>query len=155
MINPSPSRFDFNRERGDIQALVRKPSHFFIKSLAIDFGPCMLGEVAPVTHSITVTNTSKQARVLAIRYEPKDFVGSAVVGDIELDMAVGGSLGPLSKEAEEQIEQLEQKLKIATRKGRPDKVEKIKQKLAELRGQVATKAPPSFIAAAASTDVRY
>ncbi|KAJ1917697.1 hypothetical protein H4219_003064 [Mycoemilia scoparia] len=41
----------------------------------------------------------------------------------------------LDKETEEKIEALEQKLKIAKRKNRPEKIEKIQKKLAKLRGE--------------------
>ncbi|KAJ2644578.1 hypothetical protein IW137_002045, partial [Coemansia sp. RSA 1287] len=40
----------------------------------------------------------------------------------------------LDRETEEKIESLEQKLKIAVRKNRPEKVEKYQAKLAKLRG---------------------
>lgn len=42
----------------------------------------------------------------------------------------------LSKEIEEQIEHIEQKVKIARRKGRPDKVEKLLSKLEQLRSGI-------------------
>ncbi|KAJ2328349.1 hypothetical protein GGI00_004218, partial [Coemansia sp. RSA 2681] len=58
----------------------------------------------------------------------------------------------LDRETEEKIEALEQKLKIAARKNRPEKVEKYTSKLAKLRGAVSSEVS-SAAGASASTSV--
>ncbi|KAJ2715138.1 hypothetical protein H4R19_001367 [Coemansia spiralis] len=57
------------------------------------------------------------------------------------DVAVSAQSKVLDRDTEEKIEALEQKLKIATRKDRPEKVAKYQAKLAKLRGAAETAEP--------------
>lgn len=115
-----------------VKANVRKPSTFFIKSLHMDFGVCVMGQTASRVETIVITNTNKQSRTFEIRTDPKDMQSD--FGSIEFDYVIeDDNEGTLTKEQEEEIETLEQKLKIARRKGHDDKVKKYLKKLAKLK----------------------
>ncbi|KAJ2786405.1 hypothetical protein GGI15_001538 [Coemansia interrupta] len=139
-----------------LKAVVRRPSKFFIRSLALDFGAVRAG-LAPRLNAgrlLVVRNMTAKTRVLAVR--PAD-AGADVDArrlrvefppDAEFAEAAhgGGGAGQLAgsatssgtrlldRDAEEKIESLEQKIKIAVRKNHPDKVDKYRAKIAKLRG---------------------
>lgn len=116
-----------------LKALVRKPSTFFIKSLELAFGPCLVDQTCTRVETIVFTNTNKQSRLFEIRVDPNDANFGEYYGEFDFVVEDDDSNKALSKEAEEEIENLEQKLKIAKRKGQPDKVKKYLKKLAKLR----------------------
>jgi hypothetical protein len=147
-----------------IKANVRQPTKFSIKNLNLDFGACLIKETAPRSQVIEISNTSaKQSRTFQIRVDTEKlkFRGCLVelrfeLEDEDMDQLIEASqqvdnssdMGGrrlrrpttlLSKEAEEQIEALEQKVKIARRKGRPDKVQKLLDKLDNLRSGSTSK----------------
>ncbi|TPX41332.1 hypothetical protein SeLEV6574_g06148 [Synchytrium endobioticum] len=131
-----------------LKAQIRKPSNFFIQSMDIDFGACLIDKESPKPQSLVVSNTSsKQSRMIEVRVEAADLsfqhfdfkVRFETVSDA--DLAVDNEDGArskssrvlLSKADEEKLEQLEQKLKIATRKNRPDKVRKLTDQIERLK----------------------
>lgn len=141
-----------------VKANIRKPAPFFIESLSVDFGPCLINEVCPAVQRIVISNTSfKKTRTFEVRIDPHELGFRGCTGAFTFDLVdndddfvddigepgVDGErkrrrrpLMMLSKEMEEEIEHLEQKLKIAKRKGRKDKVKKLIEKLDNLRAGV-------------------
>ncbi|KAI8137679.1 hypothetical protein BJV82DRAFT_674482 [Fennellomyces sp. T-0311] len=115
-----------------LKAIVRKPSTFFIKSLELTFGPCLIDQPCKRVETIVLTNTNKQPRLFEIRVDPNEANFGRYYGEFDFVVEDDES-STLSKEAEEEIENLEQKLKIARRKGQPDKEKKYLKKLAKLR----------------------
>ncbi|KAI9489901.1 hypothetical protein BDB00DRAFT_875869 [Zychaea mexicana] len=115
-----------------LKAMVRKPSTFFIKSLELAFGPCLIDQSCQRVETIVLTNTNKQTRLFEIRVDPNEANFGRYYGEFDFVVEDDES-SQLSKEAEEEIENLEQKLKIARRKGQPDKEKKYLKKLAKLR----------------------
>ena len=136
-----------------IKANVKKSTNFFIEKLSIDFGVCLINEAGPTTQPIVISNTSmKQVRVMEVSFNDLEMLTGDIKGQISFDMLeedvfddtadqitetkVRRRRRPMlmmSKDMEEQIEHLEQKLKIARRKGRKDKVKKIVDKMERLR----------------------
>ncbi|KAJ1724266.1 hypothetical protein LPJ53_001479 [Coemansia erecta] len=145
-----------------LKAVVRRPSKFFIQSLALDFGVVRAGVAARhnAGRLLVVRNMTAKTRVLAVRPSGAD-TGAGAGDDVQLRVefpadaefaaaahgssvaggAGGGGSGGgsggmrlLDRDAEEKIESLEQKIKIAVRKNYPDKVEKYRAKIAKLRG---------------------
>ncbi|GAB5587420.1 hypothetical protein Unana1_02320 [Umbelopsis nana] len=115
-----------------VKANVRKPSTFFIKSLQMTFGVCFLSQLCSRVETIVITNTNKQSRTFEIRTDPKEMQFDFCT--VEFDYVIEeDNEGTLTKEQEEEIETLEQKLKIARRKGHDDKVKKYLKKLAKLK----------------------
>ncbi|KAG0051774.1 hypothetical protein BGZ83_003300 [Gryganskiella cystojenkinii] len=120
-----------------IKANIRKPKHFSIDTQEVDFGICSVGKKS-VSRRITVTNSTKQIRTFEVRVDPHEMMPlsteSHYGGQIEFtleDDPAGQAV--VTKEMEDEIEILEQKLKIAKRKGREDKVLKVTARLVLLR----------------------
>ncbi|CAG8579491.1 12936_t:CDS:2, partial [Acaulospora morrowiae] len=125
-----------NNQVLSVKANIRKKHTFTIQNLSMNFGACLINETSKVQH-ITIINTNKQSRIIEVRVDPQDLKYIGCVGELNfvLQEELDGSYnnGILSKETEEEIENLEQKVKIAKRKGRDEKVKKIEKKLAKLR----------------------
>ncbi|KAI8887461.1 hypothetical protein K501DRAFT_330502 [Backusella circina FSU 941] len=115
-----------------LKAQVRKPSSFVIKSSDLSFGYCLVDQLCPRTESVTLTNTNKQSRLFEVRVDPNEVLFGPYYGEFKFDVKEDGT-NTLSKEAEEEIENLEQKLKIARRKAQPDKITKYLRKLTKLK----------------------
>ncbi|KAG2233126.1 hypothetical protein INT48_005870 [Thamnidium elegans] len=115
-----------------LKAQVRKPSTFLIKSLELSFGRCLVDQPCPRVETIVLTNTNKQSRMFEVRVDPNEVIFGRYYGEFEFDVK-DDDTNTISKEAEEEIENLEQKLKIAKRKAQPDKVKKYLKKLAKLK----------------------
>lgn len=115
-----------------LKAQVRKPSTFLIKSLELSFGRCMVDQSCPRVETIILTNTNKQSRMFEVRVDPNEVIFGRYYGEFDFEIKEDDS-NTISKEAEEEIENLEQKLKIAKRKAQPDKVKKYLRKLAKLK----------------------
>ncbi|KAF9997812.1 hypothetical protein BGZ79_008488 [Entomortierella chlamydospora] len=122
----------------NIKANIRKPKHFSIDSQEVDFGTCCVGKKT-ASQRITVTNSTKQTRTFEVRVDPHEMMplsteshhyGGAIEFTLE-DDPPGKAI--VTKEMEDEIETLEQKLKIAKRKGREDKVLKVTARLSLLR----------------------
>lgn len=115
-----------------LKAMVRKPSTFFIKSLELAFGPCLVDQVCSRVETIVLTNTNKQSRLFEVRVDPNEANFGPYYAEFDFVVEDDAS-NTLTKEAEEEIENLEQKLKIARRKEQPDKIKKYLKKLAKLK----------------------
>ncbi|KAF9971794.1 hypothetical protein BGZ73_005157 [Actinomortierella ambigua] len=140
-----------------VKANIRKPKHFTVDVSDVNFGACVAGERAG-PQLILVTNSTKQTRVFEVRVDPQEMMVPFLDG-AEQDSSSASNTGlqasqrqlfggemeltledeppgmrVMTKEMEDEIEHLEQKLKIAVRKGREEKVKKLKERLAELKG---------------------
>ncbi|KAI7865454.1 uncharacterized protein EV154DRAFT_454236 [Mucor mucedo] len=115
-----------------LKAQVRKPSTFLIKSLEICFGNCLVDQSCTRVETIILTNTNKQSRMFEVRVDPNEVIFGRYYAEFEFEVKEDDT-NTISKEAEEEIENLEQKLKIAKRKAQPDKVKKYIRKLAKLK----------------------
>ncbi|KAJ1678303.1 hypothetical protein EV182_004340 [Spiromyces aspiralis] len=167
-----------------LKAIVRRPERFFVQSLKIDFGRCVVDQPSPKPQLIIITNTSNKTRTLIVeKYDGCALTNAAAVGPSPSNPPVASNgvkdneddddrgdiskhkyyLEPrflehidgdteipvfLDKETEEELEALEQKLKIAIRKNRPEKIEKLKKKIERLKGGGKTKDPPKEAKAA-------
>ncbi|RKP27703.1 hypothetical protein SYNPS1DRAFT_26661 [Syncephalis pseudoplumigaleata] len=116
-----------------VKAFVRKPTHFYVKPTAIDLGPCLVGGATASMHgAFMITNTDYQTRTFVAKVEKIAYPGWT--GEIAFRIERSDGTGALlSEDAQEKIESLEQKMKIARRKGRSDKVKKLEDKLDRLR----------------------
>ncbi|KAG0939802.1 hypothetical protein G6F57_004485 [Rhizopus arrhizus] len=133
-----------------LKAQVRKPSTFLIKSLEMSFSHCLVDCICPRSETIVLTNTNKQPRMFEVRVDPNEVNFGHFYGEFDFDVK-DDDTNTLSKEAEEEIENLEQKLKIAKRKAQPDKVEKYLRKLAKLKNLDQGTTKPSDEANALAT----
>ncbi|KAG2207015.1 hypothetical protein INT47_008484 [Mucor saturninus] len=118
-----------------LKAMIRRPESFTIKSSELIFNSCAS---CNVKETIIVTNTSKQSRMFEIRIDADDVLQPQQLFTFEffIDHEHQQSEGLLlSKEEEEEIENLEQKLKIAVRKDQTEKVQKYRRKLIKLKKQ--------------------
>ncbi|KAL7750535.1 hypothetical protein RI367_003871 [Sorochytrium milnesiophthora] len=126
-----------NQQVVTLKAHVRKPDSFQVEPTSLDFGACLINEGSTFPQQVVVQNVDKQMRMFELKYEapeggsPTAASGTAFV--FEFDDADVVPAVALDADMEEQIESLEQKLKIATRKGRGDKVTKITERIAMLR----------------------
>ncbi|KAI8917062.1 hypothetical protein DFJ77DRAFT_331406 [Powellomyces hirtus] len=148
-----------NDQSISVKATIRKPAPFTLESLEVDFGACLVNELCPVVQHIVISNTSfKKTRTFEVRVDPEDLRFKGCSASFSFDLVdkdddyvdeAGGQdtsgepkrrrrrpLLMLSKEMEEEIEHLEQKLKIAKRKGYKDKVKKVLAKLDKLRAGI-------------------
>lgn len=118
-----------------LKAMVRRPESFSIKysSPEVKFSTCSMTETIQ-QETIIVTNTNKHPRMFEIRvgHDGVHHKQLKLEFKIDHDNQKRDAL-LLSKEEEEEIENLEQKLKIATRKNQLDKVKKYRNKLAKLK----------------------
>ncbi|KAL1925437.1 uncharacterized protein VTP21DRAFT_320 [Calcarisporiella thermophila] len=150
----------YDRETSQIVSVksqVRKQCHFFIKSLELDFGPCAVEQPSRRNQQLVITNTDRQARTIVVRVDPEELKFERCFGELDFTlMESQESHIELSKEAEEEIESIEQKLKIAKRKGREDKVKKLLKKLEKLKRGVSAEEeaedPNAPIASESSND---
>ncbi|CAG8544148.1 2498_t:CDS:2, partial [Funneliformis caledonium] len=121
-----------------VKAIIKKQSNFLIHPLNLNFEPCFINDNAPRVQHITISNTNKLSRMFEVHIDPQDLKFKWCYGELSFVLQEdtdGSSIngGLLSKETEEEIENLEQKVKIAKRKGREEKVKKLEKKLAKLR----------------------
>ncbi|RIA92609.1 hypothetical protein C1645_820444 [Glomus cerebriforme] len=121
-----------------VKAIIKKQSNFFIQPLNMNFGACLINENASQVQHFTIINTNKLSRTLEVRIDPQELKFEWCCGELSFVLKEdndGSSInsGLLSEEAEEEIENLERKVKIAKRKGREEKVKKIEKKLEKLR----------------------
>ncbi|KAI9092651.1 hypothetical protein DFS34DRAFT_583878, partial [Phlyctochytrium arcticum] len=120
-----------------VKAQIRKPAPFTIESHSVDFGIGKVGTALPRTQYVVISNTSfKKSRTFEVRVDPEELRFGHCIGHVEFTLVEHDEERPtmmLSKETEEEIEHLEQKLKIAKRKGRNEKVKKLMEKLDNLR----------------------
>ncbi|KAI9221655.1 hypothetical protein BC828DRAFT_397312 [Blastocladiella britannica] len=110
-----------------LKATVRKPEAFSIHTESLDFGVCLVNE--PSTACVlTLHNTHRSARTFTVRGDDNNDQLQwefSVVGTATMEQGM--------QDVEERIETLEQKLKIAKRKGHKEKVDKITETISKLR----------------------
>ncbi|KAJ3219397.1 hypothetical protein HK099_004728, partial [Clydaea vesicula] len=148
-----------------VKANIRKPSNFFIQTLSIDFGVCLINDLGSIVQEIIISNTSeKQTRTFQLKVDTQSLTNIGCIPEITFELLENADeeyfeevveakndgsdqnmtvvlqkkkrkrqVLLLSKETEEEIEKLEQSLKIAKRKGNLDKVSKLNDKLDKLR----------------------
>ncbi|EGC35017.1 hypothetical protein DICPUDRAFT_79246 [Dictyostelium purpureum] len=119
-----------NNQTVHIKANVKKPRHFFLNTLDIDFGVCMI-KGKSMTKRITLTNTSSQRRIFKIIDDsPSSF--ESCINKIYFKLEEKSAFS-ISKETEMEIDLLERKLKICRRKGQHEKALKINMQIEKLR----------------------
>ncbi|KAJ1026835.1 hypothetical protein NDA16_002132 [Ustilago loliicola] len=115
-----------------LKANVRKTPNFAVDPNAINFGALSPGKLS-TPESFVLTNTTGKTRSFVIAIDGHDLLHARCLIDVGLSMASDDEVrGTLSKEEEEEIENLSQKLKIASRKGNADKVKKYEERLSAL-----------------------
>ena len=130
-----------------LKANVRKTPNFAVDPSAINFGACTPGKLS-TPESFVLTNTTAKSRSFVIAIDSHDLLHQRCLIDVGLSTANDDEVkGTLSKDEEEEIENLSQKLKIASRKGNLDKVKKYEERLAALGVK-----PPSLAAAAPAAE---
>jgi hypothetical protein len=128
-----------NDQNVAVKANVRKAPTFTIEPPLVDFGSVDSSLPAPDKIGFTLTNVSKHERTFVISIKPFDGDNTGVL-DIDRSQACFVDLSlsrddvgtALSKTEEEEIENIQQKLKIAKRKKKKDKVAKYESRLVEL-----------------------
>ncbi|KAJ2158917.1 hypothetical protein GGF46_003422 [Coemansia sp. RSA 552] len=124
--------------KATLKAVVRRPSRFYIQSLRLDFDDGEILELGQRSRGIRVLgirNMTTKARTLVVQPAAPDKPAPSGVGleAVFPDDVAAPAAQLLDRETEEKIEALEQKLKIAVRKSRTEKVDKYRAKLAKLR----------------------
>ena len=119
-----------------LKATVRKVANFATDPGALDFGTCRAGQVS-MPESVLVSNTTQKARAFVVS------VDESLAARVPLDVLVTTSSDTvtrraLSREEEEEVETLLQKLKIAQRKGNVDKLAKYQDRLQQLGVPIPT-----------------
>eukprot|EP00127_Corallochytrium_limacisporum_P000770 Clim_evm56s25 gene=Clim_evmTU56s25 len=122
-----------------LKAVIWKPPNFFIDHLLLDFGTLSFpesvfgsdGHPIKATRVLRIANISQKPRTFVVEF-------SQVAGTPGLPFSITltqkeTEVMTLTKEGEEEIEKLEQKLKIAKRKGQKEKAEKIEATLQKLK----------------------
>ncbi|KAJ1939908.1 hypothetical protein EC988_007183 [Linderina pennispora] len=118
-----------------LKAVVRRPSKFYIQSLSLAFaGPLACNCRSPDHQALVLKNMTPKTRLLVVRPIDRDENRVRLAPVFPPDIAHAPPTRLLDRETEEKIEALEQKLKIAVRKNRPEKIDKYHKKLAKLRG---------------------
>ncbi|WWD18889.1 hypothetical protein CI109_103344 [Kwoniella shandongensis] len=114
-----------------VKAIVRKVPAFKVEPRALDFGlvSTVTSTAWPPAQGFVVTNISKHERTFVIAVHNLSSTSFAEI-DLKRDEKDAGTA--LSKVEEEELEALLQKLKIARRKGKKEKVEKYEKRLEEL-----------------------
>lgn len=144
----------FNDQNVAVKANVRKPPTFTIEPVVADFGVIdPTSTTVPEKLGFTLTNVSKHERtfVVEVKYAegPKDIDQPKGDDDRFADLSLSrDDVGTaLSKTEEEEMENILQKLKIAKRKGKTDKIAKYEARLVELGVQ-----PGKEVADASASD---
>lgn len=119
-----------------VKATVRKMPTFSLDVTKLDIAPNAPG-TWPTCASFVVTNTSKSERTLVIEASE---VTDAAFAEVSLSRDEKDAGSALSKGEEEEVEGLLQKLKIARRKNKADKIAKYEKRLGELGVATATSA---------------
>lgn len=132
-----------------VKAQVRQPANFSLNVSVLDFGPCLVNQLTFNTQEFTISNpNTKQSRMFEVRIDPQHLKFGTFCAEVSFsipDDEINISNGDIkkrsntlqkvmiTKQTEEQIEHLSQKLKIAQRKGQKEKVDKIVEQLALLQ----------------------
>lgn len=118
----------FNDQNVSVKATVRKMPAFSLDVTKLDMAPTQSG-AWPATASFVLTNTSKTERTFVV--EVGDAT-EAAFAELSLSRDEKDAGVALSKGEEEEVEGILQKLKIARRKNKPDKIAKYEKRLGEL-----------------------
>jgi hypothetical protein len=110
-----------------VKAAVRKLPSFAVEPTSIDFGN-FGNQKWPAAMGFVLTNISKHERTFLVEAG----VDSGAFAGVSLTMDDKDAGTALSKGEEEELEALLQKLKIARRKGKTDKIAKYESRLSEL-----------------------
>ncbi|OAD01211.1 hypothetical protein MUCCIDRAFT_165110 [Mucor lusitanicus CBS 277.49] len=112
-----------------LKAMVRRPESFQVKTLLdpLSIHPYCKSTCAEI---LNITNTNPQSRTFEIRIDNNEGFSDY---HVEFNIIQQESTLVLNEELEEEIETIEQKLKIAVRKDQPDKIKKYNKKLAKLK----------------------
>ncbi|GAN10444.1 hypothetical protein MAM1_0355d09985 [Mucor ambiguus] len=112
-----------------LKAMVRRPESFQVKTLLdpLSIHPYCEATCAEI---LNITNTNQQSRDFEIRIDNNEGFNDY---HVEFNVIQQESTLVLNEELEEEIETIEQKLKIAMRKDQPDKIKKYNKKLAKLK----------------------
>ncbi|RSH81358.1 hypothetical protein EHS25_006889 [Saitozyma podzolica] len=120
----------FNDQNVSVKATVRKQPTFSVEpATTLDFGTvdtAASDKIAPM--SFILTNVSKGDKTFVVQVAPRE----GAFADVSLSRDESDAGTALSKAEEEEAEGLLQKLKIARRKGKADKISKYEARLSEL-----------------------
>lgn len=126
----------YNDQQVSVKAVVRKQPTFAVEPTNIDFGSLeSLSGKWPSAMNFVLTNVSKHERTFVVEVTAPPSQSVAQVSLTRDDKDVGTAL---SKGEEEELEGLLQKLKIARRKGKTDKITKYETRLVELGQPIIT-----------------
>ncbi|KAN0065717.1 hypothetical protein ACQY0O_000847 [Thecaphora frezii] len=115
-----------------LKANVRKVPNFAVDPSAIDFGALFPGRLS-TPESFVLSNTTSKPRSFVIAIDSHHLLFQRCIVDVALSMAGDDNVkGTLTREEEEEVEHISQKLKIASRKGNLNKVKKYEERLLEL-----------------------
>ncbi|PKI82772.1 hypothetical protein MVES1_003601 [Malassezia vespertilionis] len=135
-----------------LKASARKVPNFSIDPTTLDFGTCRAPH-ASMPESVLLTNTTSKRRKFVL------YMDEARQSPIPLDVLVSvasdaATRRALSREEEEEVETLLQKLKIAHRKGNVDKLAKYQDRLRALGVPIAAQdnTPPQAVEHAVMED---
>ncbi|KAJ2364520.1 hypothetical protein H4S01_003740 [Coemansia sp. RSA 2610] len=122
-------------KRAALKAVVRRPTKFYIQSLHLDFGEVEAGRrPSGDAQVLAIKNMTAKARRLVVRPQAAGGGDAGATLEARFPADVAAQAARLvDRETEEKIEALEQKLKIAVRKNRAEKVDKYRAKLGKLR----------------------
>ncbi|WVQ85709.1 hypothetical protein IAT38_007875 [Cryptococcus sp. DSM 104549] len=112
-----------------VKAAVRKVPAFKVDPASLEFGVVEKGGAKPAAREIVLTNVSKNERTFVVAVQS---LASTSFAEVHLTRDEKDAGTALSKGEEEELEALLQKLKIARRKGKVEKVTKYETRLVEL-----------------------
>ncbi|KAJ3364071.1 hypothetical protein HDU91_002756, partial [Kappamyces sp. JEL0680] len=127
-----------NNQEIVVKANIVQQASFNLGATEVHYGVCLIDQV--VIKTIDISNpSSKTTRMIELRVDTQELRFPTYSCDVWFavdnteDEEGGRGKVLLSEAMEKRIEELEQKLKIAIRKGKPEKEEKIKEELKQLR----------------------
>lgn len=125
-----------------IKANVTRVSNFSVEPSSVTFGsqdndgkPLQIGNLSNPAQSFAISNLSNKSRSFVLRADKDDLKYGAYHVEVIVSTSNAqedGLKANLTKAEEEEIEHISQKLKIATRKGHTEKVQKYETRLTEL-----------------------
>lgn len=115
-----------------IKADIKKHQRFAIKNNDIDFSDVIMNTESALKR-IVITNTTKQRRVFDIKVDHNTFENWFLKFAYDLDPV---SVNQETEKLESELEDIDKKMKIAVRKGKSSKVEKLDQRVKEIKKQL-------------------
>jgi pyrimidine deaminase RibD-like protein len=126
---------NYNDQNVLVKATVRKMPAFSLDVTKLDFAPSQAG-AWPASAGFVITNTSKTERTFVVEVAAP--AAETAFAELSLQRDEKDAGVALSRGEEEEVEGLLQKLKIARRKNKPDKIAKYEKRLGELGVTTAT-----------------